>query len=51
MPTGEYPHLEEFVRDHALAPGYEFGDEFEAGLSIVLDGIASRFGPALDSDP
>lgn len=48
MPAGEYPYLEEFVRDHALTPGYEFGDEFEAGLSIVLDGIVARFGPALD---
>ncbi len=45
MPPGRYPHLESFMRDHALAEGYEFGDEFELGLAIVLDGIETRFGP------
>ncbi|MEM9513718.1 MAG: TetR/AcrR family transcriptional regulator C-terminal domain-containing protein [Actinomycetota bacterium] len=45
MPAGQYPHLEDFMRDHALAAGYEFGDEFETGLAIVLDGIEASFGP------
>jgi hypothetical protein len=26
--------------DHAMLPGYDFGDEFEFGLELVLDGIA-----------
>ncbi|MFC9358112.1 TetR/AcrR family transcriptional regulator [Rhodococcus sp. NPDC057014] len=36
----EYPHLAEFVTEHAMAPGYEFGDEYEYGLDLVLDGLA-----------
>ncbi|MEO1057567.1 MAG: TetR/AcrR family transcriptional regulator C-terminal domain-containing protein [Actinomycetota bacterium] len=45
MPPGRYRHLEDFMRDHALVDGYEFGDEFELGLAIVLDGIEATFGP------
>ncbi|MEO6627009.1 MAG: dihydrofolate reductase family protein [Aquihabitans sp.] len=33
--------LVEFAREHVLQPGYDFGDEFAVGLTIVLDGIAS----------
>jgi AcrR family transcriptional regulator len=40
MATGEYPHLVEFAREHALLPGYDFGAEFEVGLELVLDGLA-----------
>ncbi|MFE7417109.1 TetR/AcrR family transcriptional regulator [Rhodococcus sp. NPDC057529] len=35
----KYPHLAEFVTEHAMAPGYEFGDEYEYGLDLVLDGL------------
>ena len=35
-----YPHLVEFSIEHILKPGYDFGDEFEFGLSVVLDGLA-----------
>lgn len=31
---GEYPHLAE------MKPGYRYGDEFEYGLDLILDGIA-----------
>ncbi|WP_433169579.1 TetR/AcrR family transcriptional regulator [Kribbella sp. CA-247076] len=34
----DYPHLAEVTR-HALQPGYDYGDEFELGLSVVLDGL------------
>jgi len=40
MAAGAYPHLVEFAQEHALKPGYDFGDEFEFGLDLVLDGIA-----------
>lgn len=40
LPADEYPHLVEFARDRALAPGYDFGDEFDYGLDLVLDGLA-----------
>jgi len=44
--SGEYPHLLELVTEHALKPGYDFGDEFEFGLELVLDGLADRLREA-----
>ncbi|WP_246486796.1 TetR/AcrR family transcriptional regulator [Kribbella qitaiheensis] len=38
--TGQYPHLVELATEHVLQPGYDFGDEFEFGLTLVLDGLA-----------
>jgi AcrR family transcriptional regulator len=40
MAAGEYPHMVEFATQHALRPGYDFADEFEFGLELVLDGLA-----------
>ncbi len=41
--AGEYPHLTELTVSHVLQPGYAFGDEFEYGLDLILDGLeASR---------
>ncbi len=40
MGAGEYPHLVEFAEQRALQPGYDFADEFEYGLELVLDGLA-----------
>ena len=40
--TGQYPHLVELTVDHVLQPGYDFGDEFEFGLTLILDGLAQR---------
>jgi AcrR family transcriptional regulator len=37
----DYPHLVEFTAGHVLKPGYDFGDEFEFGLTVVLDGLAT----------
>ncbi len=36
-----YPHLVRFATDHVLQPGYRFGDSFEYGLDLLLDGIAA----------
>ncbi len=36
---GEYPHLAEMAVDRAMKPGYNYGDEFEFGLDLILDGI------------
>jgi len=38
--TGEYPHLAEMAVDRAMKPGYSYGDEFEYGLDLILDGIS-----------
>jgi hypothetical protein len=37
--TGEYPNLAAFITDHAMKPGYDFADEFEVGLDVILDGL------------
>src|SRR6266508_499992 len=39
FPAGEYPHLVEMATEHILKPGYDFGDEFEFGLGVILDGL------------
>ena len=38
-PMDAYPHLVAFITDHATQPGYDFADEFEYGLDLVLDGL------------
>jgi hypothetical protein len=35
----EYPNLVAFITEHAMKPGYDFGDEFEYGLDLILDGL------------
>lgn len=37
--TGQYPHLMEIATEHALQPGYDFGDEFGIGLELILDSL------------
>lgn len=39
FPTGEYPHLTELATEHVLQPGYDYGNEFEYGLDLILDGL------------
>ena len=35
----EYPHLIEMATQHILKPTYRFGDEFEPGLTVILDAL------------
>ena len=35
----EYPYLIEMAVERAMKPGYNYGDEFEFGLDLILDGI------------
>jgi AcrR family transcriptional regulator len=39
MPADEFPHLARFTSEYVLQPGYDFGDSFDVGLDLVLDGI------------
>ncbi|MFZ0322824.1 MAG: TetR/AcrR family transcriptional regulator [Actinomycetes bacterium] len=39
VPAGTYPHLTELAVAHVLQPGYDYGDEFEFGLDLILDGL------------
>ena len=38
--TGAYPNLVEMAAEYYFRPGYDFGDEFEYGLTLVLDGLS-----------
>jgi AcrR family transcriptional regulator len=39
FPSGEYPHLAELTFEHVLQPGYDFGDSFEFGLDLIIEGL------------
>ena len=38
-PADEYPHVAELTIEHVLQPGYDYGNEFEFGLDLILDGL------------
>ena len=40
--AGEYPHLAEMITEHAMKPGYQYSEEFEFGLDLVLEGLERR---------
>jgi AcrR family transcriptional regulator len=44
MPADEYPHLTELTVMHVLQPGYHYGNEYEYGLDLILDGLAAARG-------
>jgi AcrR family transcriptional regulator len=44
----DYPHLVEFSVEHVMKPGYDYSEEFEFGLSVILDGLAKS---AADDSP
>ncbi len=39
MPRDSYPHLVELASEHVLQPGYDYGEEFEFGIELILDGV------------
>ena len=39
FPVGEYPNLVAFITEHAMKAEYDYGDEFEYGLDLILDGL------------
>ena len=39
FPVNAYPNLMEFLTEHVMQPGYDFGDEFEYGLDLILDSL------------
>jgi AcrR family transcriptional regulator len=39
FPANAYPNLLEFLDEHVMQPGYDYGDEFEYGLDVILDGL------------
>ena len=39
--TGDYPHLAEMATEYFIQPGYDFGNEFEFGLGVILDALTT----------
>ncbi len=39
FPADQYPHLTELTVEHVLQPGYDYGNEYEFGLDLILDGL------------
>jgi hypothetical protein len=50
FPTKEYPHLARLTVEHVLQPGYDYGDEYEFGLNLILDGL-EQLVPAHSNPP
>jgi AcrR family transcriptional regulator len=44
-PPDEYPHMIEILTDHVMKPGYDYGDEFEYGLDLIINGLDGVRGP------
>jgi AcrR family transcriptional regulator len=42
FPKADFPYLFELTIEHVLRPGYDYGNEFDIGLDVVLDGIDAR---------
>ena len=39
FPPDEYPNMVEILTAHVMKPGYDYADEFEYGLDLILDGL------------
>jgi len=39
FPVNEYPNMVEMLTEHVMKPGYDYGEEFEYGLDLILDGL------------
>jgi AcrR family transcriptional regulator len=39
FPVDQFPHLAKFTAEYVMKPGYDYGDEFEIGLDLILDGL------------
>ena len=39
MPANEYPYFTKLTVEHVLKRGYDYGDEFEFGLNLIMDGL------------
>jgi Tetracyclin repressor-like, C-terminal domain len=48
IPADTYPHLAELTTQHVLRPGYDYGNEFEFGLDLILDGLESASAKAAE---
>lgn len=45
LPEDQYPHLRELTVEYVLKPGYDYGNEFEFGLELILEGLERALKP------
>lgn len=45
LPADDYPHLVELATEYIMQPGYDFGNEFDFGLELILDGLEAVARP------
>lgn len=43
LARSHYPHLAEMIETQVIGHDYSYGQEFEDGLALILDGLAARF--------
>lgn len=41
--AAEHPHLAEMIAEQVIGRAYSYGDEFDYGLVLILDGLEARF--------
>ena len=51
MSTGEYPHMVDMATSYFLQPGYDFGDEFDFGLGLILDALTRSIAATVGELP
>jgi AcrR family transcriptional regulator len=39
FPADAFPHLTEIAVEHVLQPGYDYGNEYQFGIDLILDGL------------
>ena len=42
LPSDRYPHLAEMMAEQVLGRSYDYGDEFDFGLGLILDGLEEK---------
>jgi AcrR family transcriptional regulator len=50
FPADAYPHLVEMAAQYILQPGYDFGNEFEYGLNLILDALTRSIPDVPEAD-
>ncbi|HET8988941.1 MAG TPA: TetR/AcrR family transcriptional regulator [Humibacillus sp.] len=46
LPFDRYPHLAEMISVQVLGKDYSYGDEFDFGLGLILDGLEDKLAEA-----
>ena len=46
FPANEFPNLVEFLDEHVMKPDYDYEDEFEYGLDLILDSLEQTLARA-----